>query len=287
MIHLNEYQGIVDSIVPGETRRVNHDKCTAGADSKRRLYITRPMATPEKLIGYCHNCQDSGVYSTVKYESYRKHPSATSVVETVVVTDDVDPPNGLLNDPSMWTTDAYAWFIYSNLTFGEVKAYGIALDPSTGRVYLPRYGILTEKSRGALNGYQLRKVTKDKGPKYLTARIENDPGYTILCGKLSSPQNLVVLVEDLVSGIHIVEAVPTAAVVVNYGVKVNLLALDACTMYANIKVWLDNDSSHVKRQADTMARTLQMLTNHTVSIVKGYSDPKHHTHEQIEEILLG
>ena len=49
--------------------RFNHTDCSAGEDTKQRLYIKIPTAQPWTRIAYCHNCGLSG-FAALKSNSY-------------------------------------------------------------------------------------------------------------------------------------------------------------------------------------------------------------------------
>ena len=124
-------------------------------------------------------------------------------------------------------------------------------------MYLPRY----ESGVANLMGYQLRKISEGKGPKYITASTKEDKGFTTLYTNNTSdnPHHYKgVIVEDLVSGLHLQRALDDLyyKIVVNYGVKINLYLLDALKNCNTTTVWLDNDSQHVINQAKQMYRYL-------------------------------
>ena len=101
--------------------------------------------------------------------------------------------------------------------------------------------------------------------------------------------NCAVIVEDLVSGIHVMEAMNgLARVYVNYGVDVDTDTLQAALSGNKpVVVWLDNDSDHVENQAKMMARTLSLIGTEPVQIVEVFSDPKHQYYEEIRSIVNG
>jgi hypothetical protein len=294
-----------DELEVGQTTRVNHEDCSAGEDTRRRLYLTRPHSDPTKVLCYCHNCGVGWATKGNKYTKYRderdkKHAAVSS---TITVSDDVHEPAGLITDYELWPTKAKGWAIKNKLTAGLIRTYGIAHDPSTNRVYLPRHRIVRKnQSNGVIHnlglcGYQLRNVDGTRGPKYLTASHPiHDDGFTCLTNCASDARAKVsVIVEDLVSGIHVFEALAQShpeflvRVLVNYGIKINLLGLDYIKNTIKCVVWLDNDSSYVKKQAEQMGRTMQMVINNgTVVTVLDKEDPKHFSWGVIkEEIVRG
>ena len=119
---------------------------------------------------------------------------------------------------------------------------------------------------------------------------ERDVGFSQLYSNRRSVDTHGVIVEDLVSGIHILEAHPQEGikVVVNYGVKVNLEALHSLAHIPRVHIWLDNDGDHVLSQADTMTRTLAMMSQGKVTQVSpSMSDPKHYKSDEIRGVLNG
>ncbi len=295
-LNLSACRTAAEDIDPGETLRVNHQGCEAGVDTRRRLYITRPMSDPTKLIGYCHNCQTGGVLRTGKHMNYRHTQHKTPMGPTILKMEDLAAPKHMIEDMMLWPTHAIAWALKGKLTPQLCRDYNILFDPSSNRVYLPRYKSCAASAPlgGELRGYQLRNT--DPGlnvPKYLTVVADDDRGYTILYGKVVSTveATIIVLVEDLLSGISVVEAFErtqrTVHAIVNYGTKVNLEAVHHCSRYNNTVVWLDNDSDHVKTQARLMARTIQLLhpAAQVVSELRE-TDPKHSDYITIRKIVL-
>ncbi len=295
-LDLSAYRTAAEDIDPGETLRINHNKCEAGEDTRRRLYLTRPMSDPTTVIGYCHNCQCGGVLRTGKHMNYRDTKHKTPMGPTTLRIEDLAAPKHMIVDMMLWPTHATAWALKGKLTPQLCRDYNILFDPSSNRVYLPRYCSFTGAVPlgGVLRGYQLRNT--DPGltvPKYLTVVTDDDRGYSIMYGNVVSTvePTIIVLVEDLLSGISIVEAFErtqrTVHAVVNYGTKVNLEAVNHCSRYNNILVWLDNDSSHVIDQAKVMARTISLL--HPVAQVASElreKDPKHYDYITIRKIVL-
>jgi hypothetical protein len=279
---MRNYTPEIEDIEPGQTIRVNHTDCPAGEDTRRRLYISRPHANPMLALAYCHNCQEKGVQRTETYESYRTAKHHNSVVTHKIVEENVVQPEGMVFEYYDWPMSAQAWAIKSRISGALISKYRIAYDPSSNRVYLPRYTYYTHGVPARLDGYQLRNIEKNKEPKYYTVSRSNSKGFTTIRTdgwKLSSYDT--VIVEDLVSGMHVVEALGklSVEVVVNYGVKVNLEALYSMKGAEHAFVWLDNDNDHVIAQAKTMGKTLDLLSSDIkVEVIwELYHDPKHYT----------
>jgi hypothetical protein len=277
----------LNDIEVGETRRFDHIDCPAGEDTRSRLYLTRPVADPTKVIGYCHNCATSGVHSGTSFEVYRHqaHKNITTTnphkqVETLI------PPEHMESNLGLWTVNARVWAVNNSLTQTDVDRWNIEQDPSTGRVYIPRYS-----EQGELVGYQLRNVEKNRQSKYLTVTRKDDAGYSAVCD-MNLDYDYCVIVEDTVSAIHIYNAFHHAKrnvkTLVNHGTRTNLSLIAAIPPEAEVVVWLDNDSEAVIKAAETYIRTITLVgKNKTVRGELMMSDPKHWCWEDIEEAITG
>ncbi len=284
-IDLRPYTIVTDDIVPGGTERVNHDGCSAGEDTRRRLYLTRPIANPTTIIAYCHNCQCNGFSGNATHEHFRdeRHQGTPSDYVKDWVMLNFEAPKGLVTKLSDWPVHAQGWVYKNKMNAPLMEGYGLAYDPSSDRVYIPRYKQTTKLLGHNLQAYQLRNTDSKKNiPKYLTVCSEEDNGHTIMYGETHSdmPSPIMVIVEDYVSGIAVSEAFvkhkATVHVLVNYGTKVSIEALHCVARYDNILVWLDNDSGHVREQAQHMARTVSMMNSKAnVEVCMVTDDPKH------------
>jgi hypothetical protein len=281
-IDVRPWKAEIEDMEPGHTMRFNHTDCPAGEDTRRRLYLTRTESDTSVVIGYCHNCQGRAYYrNNSTYQHYRTFTGTTPYKGNTVCSATIEEPRGLVRDQGIWPTDAQAWAIRNRLDQQLTTKYDIAHDPSSNRVYLPRYNNYTTKT---LNGYQLRLVTDKREPKYYTVRRDDDPGYSFI-GPVGVAHGTTVVVEDLASGIHVHEATGMG-VAINYGIKTNLQMLDSIKRAGQVVVWLDNDSPHVIGQGDSMCRTQRLLGSPNVTqIGQPYTDPKHYVWSEIHRIL--
>ena len=281
----------------GQTIRLSHENCY---DTRRRLYVTRVLADPTKVVSFCHNCQGSAVYTDRDNTPYRnaRHMDSTTALTMPVEYDEdgtVVPPTGMLSEVEEWPTYAKTW-AWKNRLYGRIcKRYGIQFDPNTNRIYLPRFRTINRHRDDptvghTLTGYQLRAVAKGDTPKYLTCIADDSVSqWTRIIGGLDTA--MAVIVEDLASGINIMEAYMAAGakppdVLVNYGVKVDpTLMYTAAKAYLTVLVWLDNDSILVKNQAKLMARTMELYGINRAIVVEDYSDPKHYDADKIGAII--
>ena len=286
MLNLNPYLNDIEDIEPGETRRLNHTDCQAGEDTRRRLYLTRTHSDETKVIAYCHNCQQSGVHSSSKWSSYRneKHkdqgtyrtlPHLKNEQEEIV-----EPP-GLIFDPALFPVHARAWYM-NNVPNDLGTWWGYAYDPSTDRVYIPRWGEAHRSNKPHdLVGYQLRRLSGGSGPKYITVQRQDAKQYTFIHPDFDSCDS-VVIVEDTQSALHIIRATELSGntlpgVYINHGTRIDpTMIYNIAMRYKHVTVWLDNDNQHVINQAKLMERTIKMYSDAIDCYrVEALPDPKH------------
>ena len=282
---LRDYQSEIDRLEVGATARLNHIHCPAGTDTRQRLYLSRPHSDPTVVLAYCHNCQEGDIFRGSQWETYRTfaHKGDGGIPAVRQVITHQGPPENLVFRPENWPTQATAWRIDQRLSADQCQYHSIAYYPTHNRIYLPIFNRMMG-NEGNLVGYQLRHLL-GKGPKYLTSTPQDWQGYTIL-DPLGSDYQYTFIVEDFASGIHIRHAHPHNRVIVNYGTKINLEALNAACNGRPVIVWLDNDSDHVREQAQTMARTLKLMTNEPVLVEDQHTDPKKYDSKKINQCVV-
>lgn len=277
MIDMKPYEQI--DVGRGNTVRVDHDDCTAGTDTRRRLYLTRPASSPDVVLGYCHNCQEHGVIRDGSNQFRDFDAKFTKVDKSIPF---AQPPSLVACVSEAWPHDATTWRVHKSLAMTDCHKVGIKYDPETHRVYLPMWDRVTSDGRvyadSELLGYQLRDIA-GTNCKYLTALRDKEvkPYTTIGTGK-----GVTYLVEDLASGLVLNRALYSRneakalqhRVVVNYGVKCTPEVLNQSVDTDYYVVWLDNDGDHIADQARIISRTWQLFTGRPVFIEDQYSDPK-------------
>ena len=284
-----EWQDIIDEIEPDTTERVNHTTCTAGEDTRQRVYFTKP-AHGDGVLAYCHNCQKGNRFPSSRY---RTRPSLLTPI--VPTTDEFTVPTSLVEDITDWPRLARVQLTKYSLA-SMAYEYGVRYDAHTNRLYYP---ILSSWFCGAgsgdTKGYQLRKL-QGSGPKYTTVMRDEDVSmHTILKWAPEEesrevPYSRGVIVEDLLSGLAIIKCAKwrgtdSVEVLVNYGTKVNIEAINEMNDCESICVWLDNDNDHVVHQANTITRTASLITGRPVNVIQSLDDPKKYTSTQIEGAL--
>lgn len=292
MLKQNDWIDEGTELAPGETKRICHTNCEAGEDTRFRLYITRPQADEAKLIAYCHNCQESGFAFDNGYTAYRddKHDDRFTPDDSTAL-EEVEPPPNMISNMDDWPALAKAWAYKNYLSKDVADRFNIQYDPSSNRVYLPRYeGWAPRVHTGKLLGYQLRALDKHSGPKYITAALPDVPSWTFIHPSQATC-NYVVVVEDLLSGIKILEATYNEGeganfpgVYVNHSTRVDpTMCYTIARRYKYAIVWFDNDSDHVIEQAHTMQRTISLYNDKCRAVVMPppISDAKHYAESEV------
>jgi len=295
MINMAHYEDEFDSLVGGETRRLDHDNCPAGEDTRRRLYLTRPASSTGVVLGYCHNCAESGVWRDGGHQ-FRDTHSKQADDDQSSVDLDFSVPENMVRNSNLWPAAAYKWRIENGLSREDCYHACIQYDPASHRIYMPQYDKVNSLGlplgTSELLGFQLRRLEDGFGSKYLNAmRDSSTKPYTRF-----NPQELrslkqpaigkgCVLVEDLVSAIHLTKATPYISVVVNYGVKVSPEILDDNSDCDKNLVWLDNDNGKVCENAEVIRRTWSLISGKPTSRMEHRIDPKHYKEEELKKVI--
>lgn len=267
----NIIEQVVDELDVGESKRINHTDCPAGEDTKRRLYITRKS---DISLGYCHNCgKSSSVYTSLK-DRYREGSGYVPITPTKA--EYCEPLVVSFYDHDNIPAEADAWRIKSALTRDTCDLYSIGYVPEYNAIYIPFFD-----NDSKIVGHQLRPLHERGGAKYINFVKDSDKelGGIVQHG-INTTKDTIVIVEDLVSAIHINVAGYPAFV--NYGTHVKPSVLYNIPEYKRVVVWLDNDNLVVMKHAGDMYNILTMYGKNA-SMVVGVSDPKHYTHDRIEE----
>jgi len=296
MIGLSPWMVQITALKRGETVRVNHHSCGAGQDTRKRLYLTRSASTPNIILGYCHNCQDKGFHTLNPTQEYKDFDPTNA--DTLPPQLSFAPPDNMTTKVKDWPTDAHKWRVNMRLDIWDCEAAGISYDPAMHRIYLPQWsGIhISYPDKGAsLDGYQLRNLS-DHGPKYLTAHRNRELTVSTLITNSRIPlkdnvPTVAVLVEDLASGIRVAKAMRGSylldiKVIVNYGTKVSPEVLHKHRECDVALVWLDNDSDHVRSQAEKIRNVWGMVSGKDTGVITQDKDPKHYTMALIHESII-
>lgn len=178
--------------------RFNHTDCSAGADTKQRLYV---KAVDTGWIAYCHHCGNHGFLRTTKYRIHTKgldYPTE-SVREHIAKDIPRKYIDGLITKPAEFPAAQLLW-LYS-YGFDNTDVYsnhiGVASD---GSIVIKHEDYTFENTAV----YVRRKYSDDfsKGPKAILYK-EKSGRFVWYNAALTSPTECVVLVEDPISAMKI------------------------------------------------------------------------------------
>lgn len=263
--------------VRGEQVRVDHDGCSAGTDTKRRLYIKR--LTDGTVLAYCHNCGESGYYR------YKVRNINYLLRKPTVVTHpkDIRMPSDSILDTSLWPKEALSWLYQYGITSEEIKERGIAYSPSYGRVCFPLY------MDGEYIGWQGRSLDESTNPpKYLTMVDRSRAGGnaaefgSVLNGN-TLRDSRVVIVEDCLSAIKISRLLPAVCTLGTH--PTDEVSNWLSKRYQSAVIWYDNDKPEVKKAQADLFRLLGTLTGGKAVLILTDKDPKEYSNEEIKCLL--
>jgi hypothetical protein len=270
----------------GETLRTNHIDCPAGEDTRERLYVTRPDDNPNILLGYCHNCGNSG-YSISKGEAIpftrteiiRKDKKAQGV--------SIERPKNLISAGHFegWPDRARAWLNKYDISVSNLNLYDICYNKHTNRVFIPYYKQYPKPMKSdsaSLIAYQERNLYAT-GPKYITVNNILLKGEMCI---LNRGCKHIILVEDMLSAIKISQANTGYSSLPLRGTHLALEQLFKLHKeFDKIIIWLDNDGPQIDKQALSMHQSLANFGHLNSSLITKHKDPKGFTKGKINEIL--
>lgn len=254
------------------TGRVNHDNCTAGIDTRRRLYVTRKE--DNSVVAYCHNCGFSGFSRSTRRHRVVRIPRPPEEVKEKIAM-----PKGIITDTKRWPPEMKDYLKKCHVNLTTAGDYGICYDAQDKRMIIPKL------YEGELVMFQSRRLFDDGTPKYLTYKEEH--GYLhepMQLRRSVVASNTCIITEDVISAIRCAELGFTAVPLMGTNLPVDVV-LTLRREYATIVVWLDNDGVGVNRIRDEIVRILA-VTGLTVVTVSMYKDPKYINKKDLNEILL-
>lgn len=283
-----------ESLAIGQTIRINHTKCSAGEDRKKRLYVTRKASCPTLILAWCHNCQRPGI-ADFKATTFTNGKNTLGGVARELRIQNNEINNEKFRKPMDtlfdWSEENYDVEAISWLAnyYDEVECtyWGIGYDPASSRIVIPNH-------RAYPTMYQLRRVygTGARVPKYITVKDKDAPNHHITVMDLRIPEQergkVICITEDYISATSVARSG-------HVGLPLFGSSIPESTLYGLVKnhpdhdwaVWLDNDNQHIKDQAWKLHGFLMMVVSDDVrvSIIQNRDDPKNHSIDAIRRIL--
>lgn len=221
----------------GATYRMDHKDCTAGTDTRRRLYITHDSSGD--MLVYCHNCGQGTLVPSGAPRTRTVHPIISPALAAA-------PPVRPLT------------------TLGELfmEAWGLSKGDE--------YGVDNAEGEGIVfpftGGHQIRWL-KGNALKWQTF---NKPSM-VVHGKD------IMICEDVLSARKWLEADPSNGVVCLFGAKASSATPSVSSSDPLYLVWLDNDQARIDEVAAEIGHKLGTVYSSNVVVVQGGTDPKRYT----------
>ncbi len=311
LIPYEDWLDLAKELECGEQIHVNHTNCTAGADTKRRLYITRKEDNAHILLSYCHNCSLHGSYAetygraNAHKNSIRKNDSSlrdggrdeTGSAGGNREADGEESasssrqrrgqlPRDFNNKATTWGREHRIWVEKTGIDIvNEVNKYKLGASDANNSVILPVY------RDNKLQGYQERTFTADK-PKYVTSRVDKSIPLWWYSGDYDNlfpteRVNRIVIVEDILSGIKCARHTPTVALLgAQIGDDLTAFLLQRISEYGVFVIFLDDDNRQVRLNQLKIKFKLEQC-GYKVKLITGVGkDPKCCSNSELKEILL-
>lgn len=305
MIDFNDYSTEIARLSDGEQIHVNHKDCTAGSDTKRRLYLRR-TSDGTTTLAYCHHCGEKGVLR--KGRALKSVKALTEEVTKHVETGILIPKwDSTPLDNLHYAAHLGKFNLYMGLVSRSALPNFLQYNSEMNLVGMPFFSnlILTtaptrEGVQDAAIGYQMRTPSSVVGSsirsKYITAwkedRFKATYDYSLIEVHSShglNDEKLVtsIIVEDLVSQyitalmlLHLLRTHDSWRVKIWCNMGTQLKDIPKRVMLAdrrqygevaNPLIWLDNDIAGHK----ATGKMVIDLGNTYKSSVPLYDEPKY------------
>jgi len=254
---------------------INHKGCSAGEDTKKRLYIKRTVGG---VLAYCHHCSEHGFVRDKTGDGDR--------LASWLKGKDVDAPR---IERVMWE-----WESSPTHMAGTAWLHANHCTPQDGRYFS---GVREDSSKIALRlldplgspiGYQFRNLEKGAKPKYLTSYIDNpnrgDASW------FHVPNNkILIITEDYMSAyrIHRDVGFMSSVALLKTSISDRTLVQIANMTFEMVFIWLDPDEAGMKGAQEAMKQLNYYLPKETKIAIMGYDkEPKQYTPDELREALI-
>lgn len=243
-----------------EQVNVNHDECSAGTDTKKRLYVKRVEdGRNNTYLFYCHHCGNRG---SLKYEGLRRIEEVAK--ETIVTTRSsaaelltaLDMHRHGVFGIAFWSPDAKLWWYKYNLDSDDAVRHCVQYNNIDGRLWL-------RVSHGLWQGRGFGSAAS-KMKYYTVGDITASKVF------MRNTRSTVMLVEDVVSAYKCAKA------------GINVLPLLGTTLrphhfslikeYKRVMIYMDNDTAGQKA-AVNIYKALSPYTN-DLDVIYDMHQPK-------------
>jgi len=255
-----------------EEVRFNHGKC---GDTRGRLYVKR---TQKGWVFLCHNCGFMGTHRRAKGYDLSPKQSLAELNQTLVKSQVNNIPLQLPYDFSTEIPNkGLIWLYKYEITDQEIKKYHMGYSKRLDRLILPVYNI-SNKKLIYWQGRNLGIVTKEN-PKYINIRDKEAKNVYFRVACNSNIDNIVVVVEDILSAIKVGRTLNSIALLGSY-VADSLVSV--LKEYNDVYIWLDYDK---KITSIKYSNRLNILLNKKVKSLVTKKDPKEYATKIIKETI--
>lgn len=276
----------------GTTWHINHDNCTMGADTRRRLYITKKDANT--FLAYCHNCSGWGVVKVkqsrgewVKYIPRNKAGEAVDI-------NSAEPealPSDISFDINTWPTEVRGWLqkyhilnkddgLFNSVRYMQCYAY----SPSMNRLII-KLPVLVDKDATTHIFWQGRDCTGLSNLKYYTG-IGVPNRLIVIRQDATTPTTKLFITEDITSAIRIVACGYDAIPLCGTSCKDMTELANIASQYNMVNIWLDDDAAG-RKGAMTIANRLSLVIPGRYGFIFNPLEAKEFSPEKLKEFVDG
>jgi len=249
----------------GQQIHVNHTGCSAGEDTKRRLYIKR---TDKGLVAYCHHCSESGFAS----DGLSQDRLSTWVNKKATTTTAATKPR-----LAALTTEGMVW-LRSNFCNAEDRHFH-GIEGERHKVALTLYNPEQQPI-----GWQIRNLKAE--PKYITyynsSSSKGDASWFHTSGKT------LVVCEDYLSAYRVHKNTGLSSVaLLRTTISDRTLAQIYELEFDTVCIWLDPDEAGMEGTTKAFKKLQHFLPTETKLAMFGIDkEPKECTPAELVSILI-
>ncbi len=258
----------IDVLKSMEQVNINHDECSAGTDTKKRLYVKRVEdGRNNTYLFYCHHCGNRG---SLKYDGLRrieeiaKETTATVKSSAVELLTELNKYRHGVFTIDFWSLDAKLWWYKYNLDKDDAIRHCVQYNDVDDRLWL-------EVADGLWQGRGFGDAAKKM--KYYTVG-------DITASKVfvKNKRSTVMLVEDVVSAYKCAKAGINVLPLLGTTLRPHHLSL--VKGYDRVIIYMDNDTAGQKA-AVNIYKELSPYTN-DLDVIYDTKQPKEHLVEELQ-----
>lgn len=263
--------------------RANHtaDYCEGG-----RASMVVERKSDGTLSAYCFRCLRNGFaradgtpYPRVAALKRTAHAGSDDTVEELRLSAGSaggysgrsGPPSSAVGEWKRFGSLAKAWLLKARLTPTKIEEEGFLWDEASQELFIPI------KHEGNVVGWQARSFAGE-GKKYTTMAEDKSK----LFSHYVTGSNVLLITEDVLSALRGAEICDSMGLL-GVSLKPSAIVAIAQKNYDKCVVFLDGDNPQVKLAARKIVKRLPFLR--TVVVETG-KDPKHHSKEELECLIL-